>query len=193
MCTAAFRITVALAAIALAGCSSQAEAGQSDPAGSTSTTTRVPRHIDESDRPQVSFDPCLDLPDAALVTAGYDPKSEQNADFTPDSYTFLGCSYDTPQRRYGLNILSGNITFDEEREKTKSYATTTEINGRRALLEWEPQKSDECAVSVETSDGVLIVSRLILKDTPGPSPQAEWCAGLEDTARIIEPFIPKGD
>lgn len=193
MTLAAKRFAVALAALALAGCNNQTENGQSDPAELSSPTTRVPRHVDSSGRPQVLFDPCLDLPDSALIEAGYDPNSEENADFTPDSYTFLGCSYDTPQRRYGLNVLSGNITFDEEREKTKSYATAIEINGRKALLEWEPAKSDECAVSVETSDGVLIVSRLILRDSPGPSPQLEWCAGLEDTARIIEPFIPKGD
>lgn len=190
--TAIIRIGITLTALALAGCNTEAPGGVTDPVAS-STATRAPRYVDKSDRPQVTFDPCLDLPDATLVEAGYDPKSEETADFTPDSYTFLGCSYDTPQRLYGLNVLSGNISFAEEQEKKKAYAEAIEINGRRALLDWQPDVRDDCAVSMKTAYGILIVSRIILKDSAGPSPESEWCAGLEDTARIFEPFLPKGE
>lgn len=31
---------------------------------------------------------------SVLVTVGYDPKSEDNADFAATHYTMLGCSYD---------------------------------------------------------------------------------------------------
>ncbi|MDV6281068.1 DUF3558 domain-containing protein [Rhodococcus jostii] len=181
-----------LALIFLAGCGSHPADGQSSPDSASAPTTRIPRHVDQSDRPPVSFDPCLDVPDATLVAAGYDPTSETNVDFTPDSYTFLGCSYDTQQRRYGLNVLSGNISFAEEREKTNEYATPTEINGRPALLKWEANKPNACAVSIETSYGVLILDRSVFQGHGVDAPEAEWCAGLEDTARIIEPLIPKG-
>ncbi|QSE79863.1 DUF3558 domain-containing protein [Rhodococcus koreensis] len=188
------RTGAVLAVAFLAGCGSQTADGQSSPdSASTPTSARTPRHVDQSDRPPVSFDPCLDLPDDTLVAAGYDPTSETNADFTPDSYTFLGCSYDTQQRLYGLNILSGNIAFAEEREKTKGYSTPTEINGRPALLKWETNKPNACALSIETPYGVLILDRSVFQGHGVDAPEAEWCAGLEETARTFEPFIPKGD
>ncbi|MFD7005252.1 DUF3558 domain-containing protein [Rhodococcus sp. JVH1] len=179
-------------ALLIAGCSTQS---MSEPEPGTSAAevppARAPRHVDKSDRPHVTFDPCLDLPDATLIEAGYDPGSEENTDFTPDEYTFLGCSYDTPRRLYGLNILSGNISFAEEQEKTKAYAKQIDVNGRRALLKLETDQPDACAISIETTYGVLIVDRSVFKGTGAPAPESEWCAGLEDTARIFERYIPK--
>ncbi|NDV04449.1 DUF3558 domain-containing protein [Rhodococcus sp. IEGM 248] len=176
----------------IAGCSTRST-NEPEPGTSAAVVSpaRVPRHVDKSDRPHVSFDPCLDLPDATLIEAGYDPGSEENADFTPDEYTFLGCSYDTPRRLYGLNILSGNISFAEEQEKTKAYATQIDVNGRRALLKFQADEPDACAISIETTYGVLIVDRSLFKGTGAPAPESEWCAGLEDTARIFERYIPK--
>ena len=189
------RIFIALTALALSGCSTATVDGQSNPETTPeSTTARVPRHVDQSDRPQVIFDPCLDIPDSAIVEAGYDAASEENADFTPDEYTFLGCTYDTPQRLYGLNVLSGNISFEEERQKVQSTQRSTrpiEINGRPALLEFDSGKPDVCAVSMETSSGFVILDRNLFKGTGTHAPESEWCAGLEDTARIFERYIPK--
>ncbi|MHA4853757.1 DUF3558 domain-containing protein [Rhodococcus sp. MSC1_016] len=184
-------IGLVLLALLLTSCSTHGEVASHDGSATASSPTRVPRHVDKSNRPQVTFDPCLDLPDAALVEAGYNPASEENADFTPEEYTFLGCSYDTPQRLYGLNVLSGNISFAEESQKAKEYAAPIDINGRPALLKWERGLPDACAVSVETAYGVLIIDRSVFKGTGMPAPEAEWCAGLEDTARIFERYIPK--
>ncbi|GAF44876.1 DUF3558 domain-containing protein [Rhodococcus wratislaviensis] len=185
-------VLAALSLTIVAGCSTQ-KAEQQDPESVATPTTRAPRHVDKSDRPQVAFDPCLDIPDSALIQAGYDPQSEANADFTPDSYTFLGCGYDTPQRRYVMNVLSGNITFAEEQEKKKDHSTPIDINGRRAILIFDPSVSDACDLTIETSYGILGFTRSVFEGNGQHSPEPEWCAGLEDTARIIEPFIPKGD
>ncbi|MDV7241334.1 MULTISPECIES: DUF3558 domain-containing protein [Rhodococcus] len=183
--------SAALTATLLSGCSEPHADSQTN--SDTPTMTRVPRHIDKSDRPQVIFDPCLDIPDSALVQAGYDPQSESNADFTPDSYTFLGCGYDTQQRLYVMNVLSGNITFAEELEKKQGHSTPIDINGRRAILIFDPKVSDACDLSMETSYGVVGLTRSVFKGNGQHAPESEWCAGLEDTARIFEPFIPKGD
>ncbi|MFC9357674.1 DUF3558 domain-containing protein [Rhodococcus sp. NPDC057014] len=187
------KVVVAVVSMALLGGCSTEKASQPDPESMATPTTRVPRHIDKSDRPQVTFDPCLDIPDSALIEAGYDPQSEANADFTPDSYTFLGCGYDTPQRRYVMNVLSGNITFAEEQEKKKLHSTPIEINGRRAILIFDPGVTDACDLTIETSYGILGFTRSVFQGNGQHAPEYEWCAGLEDTARIIEPFIPKGD
>ena len=188
------RNAIALAALSLAlsaGCGTEVEP-QSE-IESVVTPTRVPRHVDQSDRPQVTFDPCLDIPDTTIAQAGYDPASETNADFKGGSYTFLGCGYDTPQRRYVMNVLSGNITFAEEQEKKKDHSTPIDINGRRAILIFDPSVSDACDLSIETPYGILGFTRSVFAGNGQHAPESEWCAGLEDTARIIEPFIPKGD
>jgi hypothetical protein len=187
---------VAVVALLLAGCSTQASSRESTPTELSTSTVRVPRHVDQSDRPQVIFDPCLDIPDSSLTAAGYDPKSEKNADFAGGSYTFLGCSYDSFHKPegfyYGMNVLSGNISFAEEQEKKKDHSTPIDINGRRALLIFDSTVRDYCELSVETSYGVLGFTRSIFADHAGPVPVAEWCTGLEDTARTYEPLIPKG-
>ena len=175
---------VAVVFLLLPGCSTQAATGDSSPTELPTSTVRVPRHVDQSDRPQVIFDPCLDIPDSTLIVAGYDPKSEKNADFTPDSYTFLGCSYDSLHKPegfyYGMNVLSGNISFAEEQEKKKDHSTPIDINGRRALLIFDSTVRDYCELSVDTSYGVLGFTRRIFADHAGPVSVSEWCTGLEE-------------
>ncbi len=185
---------LALVAAAVSACTAVTPAAPTEPPATT-TTTRTPRIVDESDRPPVTFDPCLDIPDRVLVEAGYDPRSEEISDFAATHYTFLGCSYHGTLRipgvlrRYGLNLNSGNITFAEVQEKVAEYATPIEINGRRALLEVDPSLRQSCAVTVETSYGVLIISRVYLPDHGNGVPEVEWCAGLEDTSSRISALI----
>ncbi|MFC9551752.1 DUF3558 domain-containing protein [Rhodococcus sp. NPDC056960] len=182
-------IGIASTTMALVGCTASATT-ESDP---PTSSTRVPRHVDESTRPQVVFDPCLDIPDEALLEAGYDPNSEKNADFPAKSYTFLGCSYDSTDGLYGMNALSGNITWAEEQEKSKDHATEIQVNGRRALLKFNPEVRNACDLSIETPFGMFGLTRSLFPDYAGPAPEPEWCAGLEDTARIFERYIPKED
>ncbi|SED15552.1 DUF3558 domain-containing protein [Rhodococcus koreensis] len=180
-------IGITSTAIALVGCTASATT-ETDP---HTSSTRIPRHVDQSTRPQVAFDPCLDIPDEALLKAGYDASSEKNADFPAGSYTFLGCSYDSVDDLYGMNALSGNISWAEEQEKSKDHATPIEINGRRALLKFNPEVRNSCDLSMETSYGMFGLTRSIFPDHAGPAPESEWCAGLEDIARIFERYIPK--
>lgn len=177
--------TAFIALATLTGCGEGEADRQSESAATT--TTRAPRITDNSGRPQVTFDPCLDIPDNVLTEAGYNPTTKENADY-PMEYTFLGCDYDTPVRKYNLSLLSGNITFAEEVKKTAEYAQPIDINGRRGLLEFKASTKYSCAVSLETDYGVLILSRLLFQ---AGAPESEWCAGLEDTARLIEPLIDR--
>lgn len=168
--------------------------GESEPVATETptTTTRTPRVVDDSGRPQITFDPCLDIPDELLLEAGYDPRSEEIADYPMGSYTFLVCSYNGTvripgtMRPYGLNILSGNVTLEEELLKDGAISAEIDVNGRRALLEVDPDAKNLCAIAVETNFGIVIVSRLYNPDhTRGSSPE-EWCAGLRDLAQAIE-------
>ncbi|WP_072688868.1 DUF3558 domain-containing protein [Rhodococcus marinonascens] len=181
------------AASILTGCGAAPETPQAVPASDTvppSPTTRVPRQVDQSDRPLVAFDPCLDIPDEALVEAGYDPQSKDVDAVAADYHTFLICGFKTPQRQYGLNVLSSNITFAEEQEKVADYSTPIELDGRRALRKVASTLS--CAVSMETNYGILIVSRIFFSTRSDQNPEVERCIGIEDTASIIARYLPGG-
>ncbi|MFD6896417.1 DUF3558 domain-containing protein [Rhodococcus sp. NPDC060086] len=159
------------------------------------STTRAPRIVDDSGRPDIAFDPCLDLPDDVMTAAGYDAAHKKFADMPMGSYTFLGCEYNKHdlvpgvRRGYGLNVLSGNVSLDEELEKNADVAIPTTVNGRSALREVDPTTTDTCRYVLETDFGIVIFSRLHYKDHPGPSAQSEWCAGMEHFVFSVEPFI----
>ncbi|WP_416063216.1 DUF3558 domain-containing protein [Rhodococcus indonesiensis] len=194
------RLTVAGALwvlVALTGCAAPTPttvtAGESP--SSPASTTRPPRLVDESDRPLVAFDPCLDIPDEVLTAAGYDPATKDNADFAATHFTMLGCAYDGIVHipgvlaRYDLSVLSANFDFEEERQKAIGNGddlVLTELAGRRALLKINSSLPYRCGMSVETSYGVLIFGRIHFRDSSAPLPESQWCVGLEDTVgRIV--------
>lgn len=159
------------------------------------STTRTPRVVDDSGRPQITFDPCLDIPDELLIAAGYDPRSRKVADYPMGSYTFLACGYDGTVHipgvlfRYGLNVLAGNVTLEEELAKDRLIATETTINGREALLEVDNNNQNSCSIAVETEFGIVIFSRTYYPDHTRGVPREQWCSGLDDLASSIEPLL----
>ncbi|MCD5418855.1 DUF3558 domain-containing protein [Rhodococcus pyridinivorans] len=187
---------VALAALAVMGtaCSpGSAEPATSDEAATS--TTHTPRITDDSGRPPVTFDPCYDIPDDVMNAAGYDASEKKMADMPMGSHTFLGCRYagtihiPGALARYGLIILAGNVTLEEELEKNGVVSTTTTINGRRALREVGANGNDECTYVLEADFGIILFNRLYHKDHAGPVPVDEWCAGLDQFVERIEPFV----
>ncbi len=151
--------------------------------------------MDDSGRPQITFDPCLDIPDGLLVDAGYDPRSKEKADYPMGSYSFLGCRYEGTVRipgvlrRYGLSILSGNVTIEEELLKDADIASEIEIDGHRALLEVGPRNKNSCAIVLQTSFGITMLNRRYWPDHTRDVPQSEWCVGLADLATKIAPLV----
>ncbi|AYA25751.1 DUF3558 domain-containing protein [Rhodococcus rhodochrous] len=187
-------VTLAAAAAVVTACSpSVADDATEDE--TTASTTRTPRITDDSGRPPVTFDPCYDIPDDVMDAAGYDAAKKELADMPMGTYTFLGCAYEGTLSipgvlaRYDLNVLSGNVTLEEEYDKNGHVAVSTSINGRSALLEVDPGNVETCRYVLETDFGIAIFSRLYQKDHSGPVPQSEWCDGFEQTVSTIEPSI----
>lgn len=187
-----------VAAMAVAtGCGSSPPPDETSPPDTVVETSdvRTPRIVDDSGRPPVTFDPCLDLPDDVMREAGYDADHKESADLPMGSYTFLGCTYRKSdpipgvRRGYSLSVLAGNISLDEEIAKNGHVATVTTVNGRTALLEVDPSIKDACTYVLQSTFGVVIFSRLYNKDHAGPVPQDEWCADMEPLVRGAEPFI----
>ncbi|WP_016933679.1 DUF3558 domain-containing protein [Rhodococcus sp. R1101] len=189
-------IVALTAAVAVVTACSPSAADNLTDDGATTSTTRTPRITDDSGRPPVTFDPCYDIPDDVMNAAGYDAAKKEVADMPMGTYTFLGCTYRKDdlvpgvRRGYGLNILAGNVRLDEELSNNAHVATAVSINGRRALLEIDPSRNDTCKYLMETSFGLLMLTRIYHTDYPGSAPIEEWCTGLEELVTSIEPFLP---
>ncbi|MFD6857583.1 DUF3558 domain-containing protein [Rhodococcus sp. NPDC060090] len=184
--------------IAMASACGPAPATVVDDSDSTTvapTSTRTPRIVDDSGRPDITFDPCLDLPDEVMSAAGYDAAHKEFADMPMGSYTFLGCSYKGTIHipgvlaRYGLIVMAGNASLEEEFKKNGDVATPTTVNGRPALLEVGTNGNDECTYVLQTDFGIVLFNRLYHKDHTGPVPPSEWCFGLEDFIGTVEPLL----
>ncbi|MCD5418857.1 DUF3558 domain-containing protein [Rhodococcus pyridinivorans] len=188
---------VALAALAVMGTACSPGSADDVAVGdeTATTTTRTPRITDDSGRPPVAFDPCYDIPDDVMNAAGYDAAKKELADMPMGAYTFLGCAYDKRdyvpgvRRGYGLNILSGNVTLEEELAKNERIATDTTVNGRRALVEVDSTDRNTCTYVLQTDFGLIIFSRLYYTDHAGPAPEGEWCSGMDEFVTTLEPFI----
>ncbi|MFD6896403.1 DUF3558 domain-containing protein [Rhodococcus sp. NPDC060086] len=166
-----------------------------DPPSSTDTitsTTRTPRVVDESGRSAITFDPCLDLPDDVLVEAEFDPRSKRPSEYPMESYTFLGCSFKSTFSAFDddrLSVLAGNVTLEEEWEKNAHISTHTNINGRDALFQLDPNNKNTCAITVRTEFGMVIFSRTRFPDDARSLPLNEWCADLDQAVALFEPHL----
>ncbi|WP_016933677.1 DUF3558 domain-containing protein [Rhodococcus sp. R1101] len=182
-----------LAAVATACSPGSAEPATSDEAATS--TTRTPRITDDSGRPPVTFDPCYDIPDDLMNAAGYDAAKKELADMPMGTYTFLGCTYDKRdripgvRRGYGLNILAGNVTLEEELQKNGYIASHTSINGRPALLEVDPDARNGCKYVLGTDFGIVLITRVLYADHLGSAPQTDWCTGMDDLVASLEPLL----
>ncbi|MCK0093914.1 DUF3558 domain-containing protein, partial [Rhodococcus sp. F64268] len=159
----------------------------------TAPTTRTPRIVDDSGRPDITFDPCLDLPDDVMTAAGYDAAHKEFADMPMGSYTFLACAYRGTElvrgtRKFSLNVLSGNIKLEEELAKNGEISTAITVNGRRGLREIGPNGRNECTYALQTNFGIVLVNRLYHSDGSA-LPKEEWCAGMEELTAILEQYI----
>ena len=179
--------------VALAGCTPSGATDTTDTTAPT-TTTRVPRVTDNSTRPQITFDPCLDIPLHTMADLGYEPATIHELAYPMGDYSFLGCMYRSTgpveiPRKYLLVILSANVTLDEEYEKDGEFATHTQINGRPGLLEINTALGGSCSYVLSTDFGTVHYLRTTYSYSGDPIPLDEWCTGFDDFIATVEPLI----
>ncbi|NLU62013.1 DUF3558 domain-containing protein [Rhodococcus sp. HNM0563] len=167
---------------------------QPSAAETITSTTRTPRVVDESGRPAITFDPCLDIPDDVLVDARYDPKSKHATQHPMESYSFLGCRFKGTTSDSGddrLSVLAGNVTLEEEWDKNGHISSHTSVSGRDALLQLDPHNKNTCAITLRADFGIVIFSRTRFPDDARKLPLDEWCAGLEKAVALFEPHLDR--
>ncbi|MGV9926159.1 DUF3558 domain-containing protein [Nocardia rhamnosiphila] len=144
-------------------------------------------------RAPVNHDPCRELGDDVVTTAGFDPRTRQRIDRVFDTYSFVGCQFDHEERdRFGivsptrtLFVNSTNITLEEFRAREEESATPTQVNGREAISYLSPE-AEACYVVVETGYGTLSVG----KSVAGALTQENPCDNMTQIASKIDSSMP---
>ncbi|GAA1643802.1 DUF3558 domain-containing protein [Nocardia ninae] len=110
-------------------------------------------------RDRIKFDPCVEIDDATIARAGFDPTTRERNDFISDNYSFIGCEFDHKEDVRGQNLAvrsmavwSTNITLDEFRRREGGGATEIKVGSRTAITY---RKSDTCYVAMQAPDGVV--------------------------------------
>lgn len=144
-------------------------------------------------RGPVGHDPCHELGDDVIATAGFDPETRQRIDRVFDTYSFVGCQFDHKERdQFGmmaptrtLFVNSTNITLDEFRAREATNATPAQVNGRTAISYQSPE-AEACYIVVETEYGTLSVG----KSVAGVLTQEQPCGRIQEIAETIDSAMP---
>ncbi|WP_084484380.1 DUF3558 domain-containing protein [Nocardia anaemiae] len=195
------RTALALASIAIlsAGCTGRESDGTADV---TAATTQKPSNAvsvkaaptqPKNSRSPVAFDPCTEIDDATITTAGFDPGTRERADQIHDNYAFIGCTFDRKQDVRGqtlsvgsLTITSGNIPVDEFRTREGSAASEIKVNSREALTYRRPAE-EACYVVMNGPDATINV-RL---DSSAALTDWRACDHVQEIAEVIESALPR--
>ncbi|MFI1463188.1 DUF3558 domain-containing protein [Nocardia carnea] len=167
--------------------STSSSAGPSRP---TLTASRLqPPPLDNEytadDRPEVVFDPCTWMSDAAVRKAGLDPASRRRGQDIVAEYSFLTCDFDGELR--GLSVNSGNVSWEEDLQKNGAHSEPLTVNGREALLVKYPDMDDVCSVHVRSKAGIVMFSST--RTFEGVEAGLQLCDGVVEIATALEPEI----
>ncbi|MEG8177642.1 DUF3558 domain-containing protein [Nocardia terpenica] len=144
------------------------------------------RFTKTSNRPKVVYDPCTWIPDDVVSKLGYDPSTRHRlSDFVAE-YTFLTCQFRNSDG--ALNLNSGNITLEEDKQQYAGKTQDTTVNGREAIIV-KKTSADDCTLDMRTKAGLLGITVII--DTPGQTKGLKPCDHISEIASAIEPTIGK--
>ncbi|MFI5780310.1 DUF3558 domain-containing protein [Nocardia sp. NPDC051570] len=194
------------AALTLAACGSGSDSppnsSATDAASTTTTTTSSARptltdpklqppsqdnqYTRGSGRPKVVFDPCTWIPDDALAKLGYDPSTRKRMPDVVAEYTFFGCQVTNPDG--ALQLVSGNISLEEDKQKFAGRTQDVTINGRETVIV-NKLTAEECDLDMRTKAGYFEVAVII--DTPGLAKGLKPCDHIVEVATALEPFVGK--
>ncbi|MEG8183828.1 DUF3558 domain-containing protein [Nocardia terpenica] len=141
-----------------------------------------------SGRPKVAFDPCTWIPDDAISKIGFDPTTRQRGHDQVAEYTFFTCQFTGPDET--LQLASGNITLDEDKQRYAGKYQELDVNGRSAI-QLNKTGAPECNLDMQTKVGYFEVS--VLVDTSGRGKGLQPCGNIAQVASTLEPFIGKGN
>ncbi|MCC3333406.1 DUF3558 domain-containing protein [Nocardia abscessus] len=193
---------IALSAF-VAACSPSGDSVEhSTSSAATSTAIRIAVPVNPAPaqndqwRNAVRFDPCAGIGDDTISTAGFDPSTRKRNDFSFDTYSFIGCSFDHKESIRGqmlpvrtLTVWSTNISLAEFRDRYAKSSEKIVVDGRDALRYRQTEvHSGSCGVAMKTADGALDVST----STNAAFTSEKPCDRIVEVASAIESVLPEG-
>jgi hypothetical protein len=88
-----------------------------------------------------------------------------------------------------LQLDSGNVTLDEDKQKYAGKTQDLTIDGREAILVPHKTEADDCSLDMRTRVGYFGISVII--DTPGEVKGLKPCDRIVAIATALEPSIGK--
>ncbi|WP_170185189.1 DUF3558 family protein [Saccharothrix texasensis] len=171
-------LVLAVAALALAGCSTKepgdATAGPTT-GGATTTKGSSPTTTSASGASIADFDPCAEL-EALAAQFNLTAIEDEGAD---------GC-FARYSPTVGVTVAgSPDLSIDDAGKGPNAQTTDTTVNGRKAKLVRRAASDTACAVAMEVgSDRVDVVAS-------ANASLDEACAAATAVAEAIEPKLPK--
>ncbi|MQY24372.1 DUF3558 domain-containing protein [Nocardia macrotermitis] len=202
--TAACGTVLAIAALVSSGCDSgggstaASDTATSAPTTAAPTTLTAPslqppsqdnKYTRTSGRPKVVFDPCTWIPDDALARIGFDPTTRKRAQDMVAEYTFLTCQVETTDQTRTLQLISGNITLAEDKQRYAGKTQPTTINGREAITTTQKTSADECDLDIQTKAGYFEIG--VIVETAGRVKGLQPCDHINDIGTTLEPYVGK--
>lgn len=186
---------LALASTVVVGCgnSDAVEPGEPAPIAAASAVPSslvAPTQVNRTGKPDVAFDPCLEISDTVVSSAGLDPSTRERDDFISDDYAFIGCEFNSDTIM--LSITSANLTLSDvvtrfpEREQRR-----TQVDGRGTLVIPDPEVDNLCEAYVETNTGFLNLS-LGFYD-PARRQGRQQCDGIVELAELLVTQLPDSE
>lgn len=139
-------------------------------------------------RPKVVFDPCTWVPDDVITKIGFDPSTRKRGTDMIAEYSFLTCDFWNANDET-LQLDSGNISLDEDKQKYAGKFQSLSINGRDAIQVPQKTEADECAIDMRTKSGYFGVD--IIVHTQGQLAGLKPCDHIVEAATALEPTIGK--
>lgn len=187
MRTDVLRATMAAAAVALlaAGCGSTTEG---EPTAAGSNTASTTRNLDEIE----IFNPCSELSDEALESAGLDPSSKGVITDPPSGpSTWRVCNWTPSDKQFAIGVFSTSHTLEESRENDDLTDFKDVTVGSREGLSFRDKSTpagDGCYVAFAAEQGMFEISADWLRRGKR---DVDICSIALDHAIELEPHLPK--
>ncbi|WP_433726084.1 DUF3558 domain-containing protein [Nocardia sp. CA-129566] len=133
----------------------------------------------------VRFDPCFEIDDAMVTSAGFDPKTRTRSDLVTGDVVVIGCSFERPKNAGGE--VTGDVIVRSKNTPIAEAATSSHhtvinrdpVDGRPAVLFTDDAFPNFCNAAISSTDGVL---EIVLSAIPGSTPAPSSCDQVRGVA-----------
>lgn len=174
-------------ALVLTSCSTQVP-GAPVTSSKPTTTSQLPTNA--NGRVHITFDPCKDIPAAAIQQLQLDAKPPRSDTQSDGDIENVFCKY-YPRGEYLLTLAASNYTLEMLRQSNNEWGyQDLEIGGRKALFGYRSvqPKTDSCALNISASTGVYGV---LISSSPGEfAPYPDCLTAARKNAEGLVPYLP---